>query len=219
MSFKSVIKGLGKIGATAIMAGLKIGGGSIGSLAADALSEALGISKESENFTERVTEAMGTQAGRLKILQADYNFKISSQRLLNEHELAVLNAEVARYEQSQLSYRAELDYGKHTGDTFVTHTRPLIIRQLFKLAKVMVYSLISAFILDVITDWVLMKKCTEAGVEVIIGCWDFIKDRQSFSVRLSIMYKDNWVWLSPLFGVFMTWFGGRTWEKGKGVES
>ena len=217
MSFKSVISKLGKIGATTLMAGLKIGGGSIGSLAADTLGEIFNLDKSASDFTEKVMSRLDTPEGRRKALEADYNFKLKSQQQLNEHELAILNAEVLLYTQSQESYRAELEYSKSTGDKFVSHTRPMIIRDLFKLAKVMVYSLISAAILDVITDWVLMARCTEAEVEIVEGCWQFIKDRTSFSVRISLMYKDNWIWLSPLFGVFMTWFGGRTWEKKLGI--
>lgn len=223
MSFKDTIKKLAKAGATTIAAGLNLGlGGGVGKIAGSMLSKALNVEEKSSAIAEKLESMLGSEEGRAQLKKMDLDFKLNMEAKLNERELSELNAEIRFFEEAQLSYRAELDYGAKTGDTFVSHTRPLIIRQLFKLAKVMVYSLISAFVLDVITDWILIRQCGlltwtpvdyDSNVTSLGQCMQFVKDRVSFSVRISVMYKDNWVWLSPLFGIFMTWFGGRTWEK------
>ena len=211
---KNVFKTLLKVGAHTLVAGLKIGGGEVGDLAADIISRKLGIGKNNPKFGELIEKLSHTKEGRARILAANHEFELESQRLLNESEFANLQHEANNYAQSQESYRAELEYGKVTKDTFVPYTRPLIIRELFKVAKFMVYTLVFAFVMDLVTDSILIKNCYD---ELFNNeCVTFIHEREPYSVKISNLYKANWVWLSPLFGIFMTWFGGRSYEKANG---
>lgn len=214
MRVSRYLKPLLKIGAKTVVAGLSTGGGPIGAIVGSVLADKLNIDRNDPKFKEKVAKAALTEEGRRKIMLAELELQSKKATLFNTLELKQLEVVERNFAQVQKTARTEL----LTKDKYISHTRPFIVRQLFKLAALMVFSMIGALVADLITDSILMNEClalkTEEDLKI---CLAFIDTRESYSTKISTMYEENWLWLSPLFGIFVAYFTGRTYEKYKGV--
>jgi len=207
MSLKRVIKKLGTLGATTLVAALKIGGGEVGDVAADFIAKAVGLDKKDPKFTQKLDRMLTTQDGKRLILEAEHRFKTQQHELFNEDTIAKIQAEVAMFEQAQLSYRAEL----LTKDPYISHTRPWLVRTSVKMGIFIVASLFLSTVADMVYVTVMTGECETPE------CFEFLRTRPTFNGWLAAAYATQMVWLGAQFTGVVAFVGGRTYEKKNGV--
>jgi len=219
VKIKRWLKALLGVGAKTVVAGLQIGGGPVGGVVADILADKLGFDKNDPSFENQVLRATQSAEGRRRIMLAELEIKSRKQELFSQYELSILEASVRNFAQVQQTARTEIQ----SGDKYISHTRPMIIRRLFVVASIMIISLIVAVIADGFTDSWIMTNCFKIDKKEFEksfeSCLTFVDKRDSYSVRLTKSYADNWQWLSLLMGIFVSYFTGRTYERSKGVQA
>jgi len=217
MSFKKVIKGLGKIGAKTLSVGLSTQVPPFGAMAAKVLADALNLDPEDANFSQQIEAATTTEEGRLAILQAEQAYNLEVKKNCTAEQIAFLDAEVRRLGVVNQSYQAELGHAERTGKEGIAWVRPNIVKGVFKLGQVMIGALIIGAVLDWGVGTWMLDTCLDLVLDetgdIYKQCVSGIEGRTKLALTLSQIYSDNWHFISPIFGVLITWFGGRSVEK------